>query len=123
MSFDPAKAAHKATLPALRDRIGDALPASRRERLAPMLFAGGLLAVGAVLLKTKPRIGHVPEPRQFGNLPRRSKARRAALATRDQVSTFAPTNVTDSLGRSLMIGGAALLLTRLLDEAAGRDGK
>ncbi|ANT62151.1 MULTISPECIES: hypothetical protein [Roseobacteraceae] len=126
MNFDTSKAtdlAHKASLPALRARVNDALPASRRERLAPMLFAGGLLAIGAALLKAKPRIGHVPEPRQFGDLPRRSKARRAALTSRDHVAAFAPTNVTDSLGRSLMIGGAALLLTRLLDEAAGRDGK
>ncbi|MBE9638238.1 hypothetical protein IQ782_15400 [Salipiger pacificus] len=114
---------HKATLPALRDRLGDALPASRRDRLAPIVFAGGLLAIGALLIKAKPRIGHVPQPKQFGDLPRRSRARRAALTTRDHVAPFAPTNVTDSLGRSLMLGGAALLLTRLLDEAAGRDGK
>lgn len=123
MTFDPHKAVHKATLPALRNRIGDALPASRRERLAPVVFAGGLLAIGAMLIKAKPRIGHVPTPKQFGDLPRRSRARRAAQTTRDHIEPFAPTNVTDSIGRSLMLGGAALLLTRLLDEAAGRDGK
>ena len=36
---------------------------------------------------------------------------------------FAPSNVTDSLGRSLLLGGAALLVARVLDEAAGRNGK
>ncbi|WP_353474459.1 hypothetical protein PVT71_21150 [Salipiger sp. H15] len=123
MNFDPHKAIHKATLPALRERLGDALPATRRERLAPIVFAGGLLAIGAVLLKAKPRIGHVPAAKQFGDLPRRSRARRMAQTTRDHIEPFAPVNVTDAIGRSLMLGGVALLLTRLLDEAAGRDGK
>jgi len=39
------------------------------------------------------------------------------------VQTFAPSNVTDSIGRSLMLGGVALLLARALDEIAGRDGQ
>jgi predicted phage tail protein len=39
------------------------------------------------------------------------------------VQAFAPTNVTDSLGRSLILGGVALLLARVLDEVAGRDGQ
>ncbi|EPX79523.1 hypothetical protein [Salipiger mucosus] len=104
----------------MRDRL---LPAQRRERLMPIFFAAGLLTVGTVLLKTKPRIGHVPRPKQFGDLPRRSRLRRAAQASRDTVEPFAPSNVTDQIGRSMLIGGAALLITRMLDEAAGRDGK
>lgn len=102
----------------LRDR---ALPASRTERLGPLLFAGGLLAVGAFLLKAKPRFAHVPRAKQFGDLPRRSRLRRAAQTTRDQIEPFAPTNITDQIGRSLILGGVALLATRLLDEMAGRD--
>ncbi len=94
----------------------------RKERLAPFAYAGGMLAAGAALLLAKPRLGHVPEPRRMGDLPRKRRWRRAAQTGRDNVQAFAPSNVTDSIGRSLIIGGAALMLTRLLDEASGRDG-
>lgn len=110
-------------LPALSEIRDRALPAGRRERLAPLFFAGGLLTLGAILLKTKPRLAQVPAPKQFGTLPRRSRLRRGAMTARDHIEPFAPTNVTDQIGRSLLLGGAALLLTRLLDEAAGRDGQ
>ena len=87
-------------------------------RITPLLYAGGMLAVGAALLIAKPRFGEVPEPRQASDLPSASRWRRAARTSRDTVQPFAPSNVTDSLGRSLLLGGAALVLTRLLDEAS-----
>ncbi|WP_226941748.1 hypothetical protein [Pseudooceanicola spongiae] len=99
------------------------LPPSSKERLAPVLYAGGMLAIGAVMLIAKPRLGHVPNPSRSGDLPRASRWRRAAQVSRDNVQAFAPANVTDSLGRSLLIGGAALLLTRLFDEVSGEDGQ
>lgn len=102
------------------DTIRDRLPVSRKERLAPYVYAGGMLAVGAALLVAKPGIGKVPNPKHGGHGPRRG-VRKAAQVGRDNVQTFAPSNVTDSIGRSLMIGGAALFLTRLLDEMSGRD--
>ncbi|APZ53471.1 hypothetical protein [Salipiger abyssi] len=99
------------------------LPATRRARFAPFVYAGGLLAIGTALLVSKPRIGKVPEPRQMGNAPRRSRLRRAAQHGRDGAQAFAPSNVTDSVGRSLILGGVALLAARALDELSGRDGK
>lgn len=111
------------TLPALTEIKNEVLPADRRARLAPIFFAGALIGLGATLIKTKPRFGNVPNPSQFGDMPRRKGWRRAAQKSRDGVATFAPANVTDSLGRSLLLGGAALLVARLLDEAAGRNGK
>ena len=53
--------------------------------------------------------------------PAMGRRRRAARKSRDVVAPFAPGNVTDSIGRSLMVGGVALALTRLLDEMSGRD--
>ncbi|CAN0589303.1 unnamed protein product [Ectocarpus sp. 12 AP-2014] len=94
------------------------LPATRAEKLAPYTYAGGMLALGAALLFAKPRIGKVPEARHAGDTPRRGSLRRAAQIGRDGAHAFAPSNVTDSIGRSLMIGGAALILTRLLDQAS-----
>jgi hypothetical protein len=38
------------------------------------------------------------------------------------VEAFAPSNITDSLGRSLILGGAALLIARVLDEVGSRRG-
>ncbi|EEX16583.1 hypothetical protein CSE45_4085 [Citreicella sp. SE45] len=98
------------------------LPA-RRDRLLPVAYAGGMLAIGAALLVAKPKFGHVPQPNRMGDGPRLSRWRRAAQRGRDGVQTFAPANVTDSIGRSLMLGGVALLLARALDEIAGRDGQ
>lgn len=98
------------------------LPDGPRRRLAPILYAGGMLAGGALLLLTKPRVGEVPDPRQSGEAPRRSRRRRAAQVGRDGAQALAPSNVTDSIGRSLLIGGAALLVARALDELTGKDG-
>ena len=108
----------RANLPYVRSRTRPVDSA----RLLPLAYAGGLLAIGAALLIAKPRIGHVPPPVQMGSAPRSSRWRRAAQKGRDGIQAFAPVNVTDSLGRSLILGGAALLLARLLDELSGRDG-
>lgn len=107
---------------AVAESLGRALSTSRAGRVAPVAYAAGMLIAGAILLAVKPRLGHVPEPKQMGDGPRKTALRRAAQIGRDNVEVFAPTNVTDSIGRSLLLGGTALLLVRLLDEFAGRDG-
>lgn len=89
-------------------------------RLAPVAYGAGMLALGAVLLAAKPRIGNVPNPRHTLDGPDLGRGRRIARAGRDSVGAFAPSNVTDSIGRSLLLGGTALLLTRLFDELSGR---
>ncbi|TNF22160.1 MAG: hypothetical protein EP318_04720 [Rhodobacteraceae bacterium] len=106
---------------ALPEKVKSRLPATAGKRLTPVLYAFGMVAIGAALLVTKPRIGQVPESRLSGDTPARSRLGRAAQRTRDATGTFAPTNVTDSIGRSLLIGGVALILTRVLDEALGSD--
>ncbi|MBV7410924.1 hypothetical protein [Maritimibacter sp. DP1N21-5] len=90
-------------------------------RLAPLFYGSGMLAVGAWLLVSKPRFGEVPAPRQSDDdgVSGTSRVSRVAKVGRDGVEAFAPTNVTDSIGRSLLLGGAALILTRLLDEVSG----
>ncbi|GAB1379990.1 hypothetical protein [Pararhodobacter aggregans] len=93
------------------------LPAPR-SGVSPVTYGAGMLALGAVLVLAKPRIGAVPEPVQDGDEPR--GLRRLAAAARDGISVYAPTNVTDSLGRSLLIGGGALILARAFDALAGR---
>ena len=88
------------------------------ERLTPLLYAGGLIGIGAALLWSKPSLGHVPTPALTKEGKNPSRSRRVARRGRDAVGSLAPTNVTDSLGRSLVLGGVALMLARLLDEAS-----
>ncbi|QQA42452.1 hypothetical protein [Pelagovum pacificum] len=92
-----------------------------RDRLMPVLVAGGLLAAGALLLRVDPGSAQVPSPARYGDAPRGSRFRRAAQASRDTIAPLAPSNLTDSIGRSLVIGGAALILTRFFDELVGRS--
>lgn len=94
---------------------------STRERLAPMAVAAGLIAAGAMLWRAKPSALQMPEAAPLGDAPRRGFLRRAARQSRDGLGHFAPDNLSDSLGRSLVLAGGALLATRLLDEIAGRD--
>lgn len=91
-----------------------------RDRLVPVLVAGGLVAAGVLLLRVDPGSAQVPDAAAFGEGRRRGRLRNAALAARDAVRPFAPSNLTDQVGRSLILGGVALLLTRLFDEIAGR---
>lgn len=99
-----------------------ALEAVSNDRIAPVLYAGGMLALGVALIAAKPRIGNVPKPRRIGDENAASRLRRAAIRGRDGVEAFAPSNITDSLGRSLILGGAALLIARVLDEVGSRRG-
>lgn len=93
-------------------------PPAPRSAVSPVAYGAGMLALGAVLVLSKPRIGAVPEPVQTDDAP--GVLRRLAAAARDGVSAFAPSNVTDSIGRSLVIGGSALILARAFDALAGR---
>ncbi|MEC7762627.1 MAG: hypothetical protein VX874_12035 [Pseudomonadota bacterium] len=98
------------------------LERATNDRVAPVLYAGGMLALGIALIVAKPRIGNVPKPLARGDESSAGRLRRAAIRGRDGVEAFAPSNVTDSLGRSLILGGAALLVARVLDEVGTRRG-
>lgn len=112
----------KSDLPDTDDLI-DALPmVKRRDRVKPIVFGCSLLAVGSLLLRASPNVGNVPDPKPYGSSARRSKRRRAAERLRDASASFAPTNLTDQLGKSLIMGGTALLVARMMDEYVGPGG-
>ena len=78
----------------------------------------GLLLVGAGLLlrRWKPRALTLPDP---ADRPRHSRGvRGAATDARDGLATVLPDNLTGSIGRSLIIMGAGLVLVRALDAVA-----
>lgn len=91
------------------------------DRVTPIAVGVGLLAVGALLWKTKPSMLDMPDPLPLGKEPDNSFSRRALRKTRDGVSHVAPSNLSVSLGRSMVIGGLALVLTRILDELTGKE--
>ncbi|MBY6050026.1 hypothetical protein [Vannielia litorea] len=100
----------------------DLLPSEEAQsRLVPVAVACGLVAGGALLWRAKPRALEIPDPVPLGAKPSKSLFRRMARRSRDGVHKIAPGNISVSLGRSLVIAGGALLLTRLLDELAGED--
>lgn len=90
------------------------------ERLLPVALGVGLLAAGAVLWRMKPGALRIPEPAPLHDDSATHGWRRAARKSREGVSKIAPDNLSDSVGRSLVFAGGALLVTRLLDELASR---
>lgn len=115
------KAAIKDKLPALPRR--DSLKLLRRmdtptnrERFLPVVIGLGLLAVGAALWRLKPGALRIPQPAPLGDHANSPRWLRAAQRSRDGVAKIAPDNLSDSVGRSLVFAGGALLVTRLLDE-------
>jgi len=92
-----------------------------QDRLMPVAVGVGLLAAGALLWKAKPGALQIPDPTPLDGAPKGNLVRRAARRSRDGLRHVAPSNIAVSLGRSLVIAGGALLITRLLDELAGDD--
>lgn len=108
-------------LPDVSD-LKEALPiVRRRDRLKPFIFGGSLIAIGSMLLRVKPSVGQVPDPKPYGTSGRNRLRRRMAHRVRDGAASFAPTNVTDQIGKSLVLGGTSLLVARVLDEYLGPE--
>ncbi|GAA4217898.1 hypothetical protein J4E08_14960 [Sagittula sp. NFXS13] len=98
-----------------------ALPVpSKRARMSPLVYGAGMIAAGLLLKKVNPRFGTLPNPLQYGASRKKSRGVKAATFARDRAANFAPGNVTTKLGKSLILGGAAMLTARILDEAVGR---
>ncbi len=93
------------------------LTTTNSARLKPIVYGGALAGVGYLLLKAKPAFGEMPET-HVSKRKRRSKASKAARFARDGAKTLAPGNLTDKMGKSLLIGGIAMVAARLLDEAS-----
>ncbi|SEN42884.1 hypothetical protein [Palleronia pelagia] len=83
--------------------------------LSPIIVGAALLGTGMLLRRWQPSALSLPE--RPDTLHRDSGARRAARKTRDGIARVLPSNLTGSLGRTLIIAGAGLVLVRLLDFA------
>jgi len=86
---------------------------------SPVLTGIALLGAGILIRQWQPDALRLPEP---ANHHRRDRGlRRAARKSRNGLAMILPSNLTGSIGRSLMIMGAGLLTLRLLDLLADQD--
>ncbi|SPJ26281.1 hypothetical protein [Palleronia abyssalis] len=83
---------------------------------SPLLIGAALVGAGLLLRQWEPRALNLPDR---PDRPHRDRgAKRMARKTRDTVAKILPGNLTGSIGRTLLIMGAGLVLVRLLDMAA-----
>lgn len=82
-------------------------------RTSPLLAGFALLGAGLVLRQIKPAFLSLPEPAELVRNDR--GLRRAARKSRDGLAGLLPSNLTGSIGRSLIIMGLGLLTIRALD--------
>ncbi|WP_425052984.1 hypothetical protein [Psychromarinibacter sp. S121] len=104
-------------MPTLPKTISVSEPATKR--LLPLAIGAGLLAAGAFLWRTKPQALNIPDPMPMDDSKQSNALQRAVRKSRDGVSLVAPDNLGVSVGRSMVIAGTALMVTRLLDELSG----
>lgn len=86
---------------------------------SPLLIGAVLIAGGLLLRNWNPSALSLPDK---ADGPHRDSGRqKAARRTRDGIARILPGNMTGSIGRSLLIMGAGLVLVRLLDMAVDDD--
>ena len=87
---------------------------------APLILGAALIGGGLLLRQWQPKALALPDRPAVTHRDR--GARRVARLTRDGIARVLPGNLTGSIGRTLLIMGAGLVLVRLLD-AAVEDGE
>lgn len=83
---------------------------------SPLLLGAALVGAGLVLRNWEPDALRLPERPTRPHMDR--GASRMAREARDLIARILPGNLTGSIGRTLVIMGAGLVLVRLLDMAA-----
>ncbi len=82
-------------------------------RKSPLLAGLALVGAGLALRRIQPSVLSLPEPDGADHNDR--GVRRAARKSRDGLAGVLPSNLTGSVGRSLMIMGLGLVAIRALD--------
>ena len=83
--------------------------------ISPLLIGAALLGAGIALRQVQPSVLSLPD--RPDQLHTGRGLQRAARKTRDGIASVLPSNLTGSIGRSLAIMGAGLVMVRLLDMA------
>lgn len=82
---------------------------------SPIITGLALLGAGLLVRRWRPTALTLPERGETENRSDRGVAR-VARKSRDGIASILPGNMTGSIGRSLMIMGAGLIMVRALDE-------
>ncbi|MEH6393237.1 MAG: hypothetical protein V7763_16470 [Sulfitobacter sp.] len=88
-------------------------------RTSPLVAGIALLGAGLLLYQVKPTVLSLPAPN--GKSRRDRGIRRVARKSRDGVASLMPSNLTGSIGRSLIIMGLGLVTIRLLDRFVNEE--
>lgn len=94
------------------------IPADAR----PLLLGAGLVGLGVLLRVLRPRALDLPRRDTPLRRPRNASRGEVARFARDGITEVLPDNLSDSVGRSLLLIGAGLIVARALDEIADDDG-
>ncbi|ETX15118.1 hypothetical protein OCH239_17680 [Roseivivax halodurans JCM 10272] len=95
---------------------------SRISPYTPLLAGAAMIGAGILLRRTAPDTLRLPEPARQPKALRDVRTRSdAARAARDGIARFMPNNLTKTLGRSLVLMGAATIAVRMLDELVDDD--
>ncbi len=82
---------------------------------APILAGLALLGLGLWIRRWQPSVLSLPDrPAKDGHRDR--GVAKAARKSRDGIASVLPRNMTGSIGRSLLVMGAGLIIVRALDE-------
>ncbi|MDF1728310.1 MAG: hypothetical protein P1U53_11240 [Sulfitobacter sp.] len=87
---------------------------------APILAGLALLGLGLLVRRWQPAALTLPESPD-GESQRDAGLSKAARKSRDGVAAVLPGNMTGSIGRTLLIMGAGLIMVRALDELVEDD--
>ncbi|SIS83693.1 hypothetical protein SAMN05421759_104183 [Roseivivax lentus] len=94
---------------------------SRKADHTPFLIGLGLIGLGLAARRVEPDALRLPEPAERPDLRNIRSGKDAARAARDGIAGFVPRNLTKSLGRTMILMGAALVAIRALDELVEDD--
>ncbi len=91
------------------------MPEKTSPSTAPIMAGIALLGAGLLMRRWRPSVLNLPDRPEKSSHADRGIAR-AARKSRDGVATVLPRNMTGSIGRSLIIMGAGLIMVRAFDE-------
>ena len=86
-----------------------------RPSASPLLLGAALIGAGLILRRVEPSALSLPDKPDRKHQD--SGRERAARITRDGIAKVLPSNLTGSVGRTLLMMGGGLVLIRLLDMA------
>ena len=86
-----------------------------RPAASPLLIGAALIGAGLLLRQVEPQALSLPDKPDGDH--RDSGRQRLARKTRDGIAKVLPSNLTGSVGRTLLMMGGGLVLIRLLDMA------